>query len=358
MTTKSGQRRRVDRATGTGAHQQRDLRHDAGEAHVAAEDLAIAGQRLDALLDAGAAGVVDAHQRPATAASQVLHLGDLLGVRLAKRATQDGAVLRVGVDDAAVDLTKAADDAIARQIALGHAKQARAVLHLPIELGETARVEHLLEARQRGQLGATHQRLLWRRRHLFLHGHLGRRFELLDLRLGLHHARTCGAAGTAATLLFGHGQQDPRHHPRLCHLDLNLRRAGLQRQRPCPCPLVQGHLPAAVGASHLDLAQIDPGTDAHRLQHRLFHRPQRRQLGIRPLGRCRLRLFAHREIGGRKARIPRLDALDVDARRQPRRRRQEGHRLAGAVRQRQPWQRPAGADHGDFGGHPGDRCRW
>jgi hypothetical protein len=47
----------VDVAAGAGAHDQaRDLRDDAGGQHIALEDLGIAAERRDALLDARAAG--------------------------------------------------------------------------------------------------------------------------------------------------------------------------------------------------------------------------------------------------------------------------------------------------------------
>ena len=46
-----------------GPGDDRDLRDHAGEQHVVVEDPAVAGQRVDALLDPGAAGVVDEDER-------------------------------------------------------------------------------------------------------------------------------------------------------------------------------------------------------------------------------------------------------------------------------------------------------
>jgi hypothetical protein len=54
------QRRRIGGAAGAGAaDDQRDLRHHAGEQHVGVEDVAVAGEGVDALLDARAAGVLE-----------------------------------------------------------------------------------------------------------------------------------------------------------------------------------------------------------------------------------------------------------------------------------------------------------
>ena len=78
-----GHRGRVDGAAGAGAHHERELRHDAGELHVPPEDLRVAGERDDALLDARAARVVDPDHRAAVLRRQVQHLADLLGDDLA-----------------------------------------------------------------------------------------------------------------------------------------------------------------------------------------------------------------------------------------------------------------------------------
>ena len=58
-----GHRRRIDIAAGAGAHDDADLRDHAGGEHVALEHLAIAAERGDALLDAGAAGIEQADDR-------------------------------------------------------------------------------------------------------------------------------------------------------------------------------------------------------------------------------------------------------------------------------------------------------
>ena len=115
----------------------RDLRDHAGGADVAEEDLAVAGQPLDPLLDAGPGRVVDADDRAAVALGQVHQLDHLLGEGLAERAAEDGEVLREDRDLAAVDRAEAGDDAVAVGARALHAELVRAVPHERIELLRT-----------------------------------------------------------------------------------------------------------------------------------------------------------------------------------------------------------------------------
>ena len=147
-----GHRRRVDRAAGAGAHDQRDLRHDARGQHVALEDVGVAGERDDALVDARAAGVVDADHRDADAHRVVHDLADLLGVRLRERAAEDREVLREDEDRAAVDRAVAGDDAVAGHRLAGHVEVGAAVLDEHVPLLEAALVEQQLDALAGGEL--------------------------------------------------------------------------------------------------------------------------------------------------------------------------------------------------------------
>ena len=113
MYDEVGDGRRVDGAARAGPEDRRDLRHDARGERVAEEDVGVAAEGDDALLDARAAGVVETDDRRAVAQREVHHLADLLGVRLGERAAEDGEVLREDVDEAAVDAAVARDDAVA-----------------------------------------------------------------------------------------------------------------------------------------------------------------------------------------------------------------------------------------------------
>ena len=149
-----GHGRRVDVAAGARAHDDGDLRDDAGGQHVAQEHLAVAAERVDAFLDARAAGVEEADDRRAVLQRHVLDLRHLLGVRLGERAAEDGEVLGEDVDDAAVDGAPAGDDAVARRLLLLHAELGAAVLDEGVELLERVLVHEQLDALAGGQLAA------------------------------------------------------------------------------------------------------------------------------------------------------------------------------------------------------------
>ena len=136
MYDEVGDRRRIDRAAGARAEDRRDLRHDARGQRVAQEDVGVAAERDDAFLDARAAGVVEADDRRAVPHREVHHLADLLGVRLAQRAAEDGEVLREDVDEAAVDAAVAGDDAVAVELLLLETEVGRAVRDEAVELDE------------------------------------------------------------------------------------------------------------------------------------------------------------------------------------------------------------------------------
>ena len=127
---------------------------DAGGQHVAQEDVAVAAEAGDALLDARAAGVVDADDGRAGLEREVHDLRHLLAHRLGQRAAEDGEVLREDEDAAAVDLAVAGDDGVAEEVLLVHAELGRAVDHQLVELLERARVEEDVDALAGGQLAA------------------------------------------------------------------------------------------------------------------------------------------------------------------------------------------------------------
>ena len=141
-----GHRGRVDGAARARAHDERDLRDDARRLDVAPEDLRVAGERDDALLDPRAAGVVDPDHRAAVLDGQVHDLADLLGEDLAERAAEDGEVLGEDEDLAAEDRPVAGDDRVAVRAALHHPEVRLAVADVAVELDERAGVAELLGA--------------------------------------------------------------------------------------------------------------------------------------------------------------------------------------------------------------------
>ena len=73
-----GQRRRIHRAASARPHDDRDLRHDAGGQHIAKEDVAVATEARNALLDTRTAGVIDADDGRASFQSEIHDLRHLL----------------------------------------------------------------------------------------------------------------------------------------------------------------------------------------------------------------------------------------------------------------------------------------
>ena len=141
-----GERGRVGGTTGAGAGDDGDLRDDAGGEHVAEEDLAVAGKRLDAFLDAGSAGVVDADDGHAGLDGEVQQVADFLGVDGADRAAADGEVLGEGGDRAAIDIAGGADDAVTGHLAFFEAEVDARVVGVHAELDEIAAIEECGEA--------------------------------------------------------------------------------------------------------------------------------------------------------------------------------------------------------------------
>jgi hypothetical protein len=147
-----GQRGGVDVPTGRGAHDERDLRDDAGGLDVVVEDLAVQAERDHTLLDAGARAVVDADQRAAGLDGQLLHLDDLLAVDLAEAAAEDGGVLAEDAHFAAVDGAVAGHHAVAHRSVLLQPEVRAAVPGQRVEFDERALVEQGEDALPGGEL--------------------------------------------------------------------------------------------------------------------------------------------------------------------------------------------------------------
>ena len=141
-----GERGRVGAATGRDAGEDRDLRHLAGELDAGPEDAAVAGQGGVALLQAGAAGADEADHRRAGVAGHPHRADDRVGVDLAEAAAEEGRVLGVTEDRAAVDFAGARGDAVTGRGALTEAQAGDAAAQRP----EGPRVaEHLQLAERR-----------------------------------------------------------------------------------------------------------------------------------------------------------------------------------------------------------------
>ena len=133
--------RRVDRATGALAEDDRDLRHHPGEQFVAPPQLGVPGQRRDGILDAGATGVVDADDRAADHGDPFHQPGDLAPEHLPHRPAEHGLVVGEHPDGASVDRAVPGHHAVAVErvrVARGSGQCA--------DLQEAARIEQRVDA--------------------------------------------------------------------------------------------------------------------------------------------------------------------------------------------------------------------
>ena len=147
-----GDGRAVDRAARARPEDEADLRHDARVEDVLQEDVGVAGQRVDALLDARAARVVEADHRRAHLGREVHDLADLLRVGLRQAAAVDREVLAEHEDQAPVDRPVARDDAVGERLLLLHPEVGAAVRDEGVELLEAPLVEQAIDALAGGVL--------------------------------------------------------------------------------------------------------------------------------------------------------------------------------------------------------------
>ena len=198
----------VDGAAGRRAHDQADLRDDAGGAGVAEEDLGEQAEGDDAFLDAGAAAVVDPDDGAAGLHGVVHDLDDLLAVDLAEAAAEDGEVVAVDRDRAAVDGAGAGDDAVAVGAVGLDAEVVRAVPGQLVELGERALVEQQGDPLPGGQL-ALGVLLLDRRGRPRVHRLVPAPLQVSDL----PRRRYAGQATRQEWVSRGHGGKVNRYIP-------------------------------------------------------------------------------------------------------------------------------------------------
>ena len=85
---------------------------------------------------------------------EVHDLADLLAGCLGEGAAEDGEVLRVDVDEAAIDLAVAGDDGVARDALLVEAELVRAMSDQGVDLLEGALVEEDVDPLAGGELAA------------------------------------------------------------------------------------------------------------------------------------------------------------------------------------------------------------
>ena len=136
-----GQRRRVDRAARAGPEDRRDLRDHSTRLHIAQEQAGVAGQRHHALLNARAAGIIQADDRDPQPHRGIHQPRDLARVLFRQRAAEDGEVLAEDRDRSAIDQPGSRDHPVARDALIRHAEVVGAMRDQLTDLFEGALVE-------------------------------------------------------------------------------------------------------------------------------------------------------------------------------------------------------------------------
>src|SRR5262249_30100407 len=128
------------------SHDGGDLRHHTARDGVAQEDVGVPGKREDALLDAGAPGIVQADDRRSGLEREIHDLADLACVALGQRTAEDREVLREDVYQAAIDAAVSGHETIARDHLFVHAEVAALMRYELVQLFERVGVEQQIDA--------------------------------------------------------------------------------------------------------------------------------------------------------------------------------------------------------------------
>ncbi len=141
-----GQGRGVNGTTGTRTKDCADLGNNTRCVDVALENLGIASQSVNALLDAGATRVVQADNRSTLLHGQIHHLTHLQCHGLTQRTANDGCILSKHIHQTATDGTETGYNAVTVIGLLLHAEVGAAVLNKHVQFLETALVKEHVDA--------------------------------------------------------------------------------------------------------------------------------------------------------------------------------------------------------------------
>jgi hypothetical protein len=147
-----GERRAIRRSARAGTANQRDLRDRAREHDIRVENLPVAGERIDTLLHARAAGIVYENERRSGFQRLVHDFGDFDRMDLAGRAARHCEILAGKVNQPPADGGRAGHYAVGRQILSGHSEQGGAVLREKPGFFEAVWVNERVDPVARGQL--------------------------------------------------------------------------------------------------------------------------------------------------------------------------------------------------------------
>ena len=149
---KSVKRRAVSGAARAWSADERDLRHRARKHHIGVEHLSVAGERIDALLHARAARIVNEDKWRAGFQGLLHDLGHLDRMDFAGRTARHREILTGKMHEPAADRGGAGYHAVGREGFVGHAEQNGPVFGEQAGLFETPFVHHQLDSFSGGLL--------------------------------------------------------------------------------------------------------------------------------------------------------------------------------------------------------------
>mmetsp|Transcript_17924 Transcript_17924/g.42296 ORF Transcript_17924/g.42296 Transcript_17924/m.42296 type:complete len:263 (+) Transcript_17924:1307-2095(+) len=114
--------RTVHGTAGTRPHNDRNLRNHPRRVDIELKHVGIATQTVHTFLNASSTRVVETNHGRSHSHGHVHDLDHFLSVRFRERSSQDGEILRKGIDGTAVDLAVPGDDAVAGKLLGIHAK--------------------------------------------------------------------------------------------------------------------------------------------------------------------------------------------------------------------------------------------
>ena len=149
------ERGRIRRAAGTGAQNDGNLRHNAGQQNVVVEHVSITGQRVYAFLNASPPRIFESDDRRADFERIPHDAGDLARLHLAERSCQYAVILTEGRYVYVADVTRPRNHAIRRKFAAGHAEMHRMVFGMHTHFLKGTFIEQAFDAfpRREGALG-------------------------------------------------------------------------------------------------------------------------------------------------------------------------------------------------------------
>jgi len=136
---KVAQGRGVHGAPRAGPQDEAELRDDAGGQGVPEKNRPVLPQSF---LDAGASRIDDPDDGGPDLDRQIHHMADLARVRLAERSAHDREILRIDVDQTAVDRSRTGDHPVAVNLLPVHSELRRLMGNEHLEFGEASRVQH------------------------------------------------------------------------------------------------------------------------------------------------------------------------------------------------------------------------